>query len=109
MKQLVIPHIRKLKKTGLDAEQMGYIGIIESSLKEITSPFSHKVSSNFLSLTAKEIQVANLVRVGKTTKEIAELLNVSPHAIVFHRYNIRKKLGLGNKKTNLASYLASLL
>ena len=109
LKQLVVPHIGQLKKTGLDTEQMRLLSIIESNLKEITSSFSHKLSSKCLDLTARENQVANLVRVGKTTKQIAELLNVSTNAIVFHRYNIRKKLGLGKQKINLGSYLASMV
>ena len=54
-----------------------------------------------------EIQVAALIKEGKTTKDIANMLNKSPHAINFHRNNIRKKIGLQNKKTNLRSYLLS--
>lgn len=54
--------------------------------------------------------MANLIRDGKSTKEIAELLRVSLQAIVFHRQNIRQKLGLKNKKSkNLRSTLLSLV
>jgi PAS domain S-box-containing protein len=109
LRQMVIPHIEKLKKSGLDAAQIGYVNILQSSLNDIVSPFSHKLSSKYLSLSPREIQVANLVREGKTTKAIADLLNVSPNAVVYHRYHIRKKLGLRGKKINLAAYLSSLL
>jgi len=109
LKQMVIPHIEKLKKSGLDAEQNAYISILQSSLNDIISPFSHKLSSKYLTLSPREIQVANLVREGKTTKAIADLLNVSPNAIVYHRYHIREKLGLRGKKINLAAHLSSLL
>jgi DNA-binding CsgD family transcriptional regulator len=108
LKELVLPFMKKLKESGLDAKQMGYVNILESNLKDLISPFSQKLSSQYLNLTPSEIQVANLVREGKTTKEIAELLNVSDNAIVFHRYHIRKKLGLKNQKINLRSYLSSL-
>jgi len=108
LRKLVIPHIETLKASDLDAKQMGCVNMLESNLKDLISPFSQKLSSEYLGLTPKEIQVANLVREGKTTKEIAELLNVSTNAIVFHRYHIRKKLGLKNQKINLRSYLSSL-
>ena len=108
LKELVLPFMKKLKESGLDAKQMGYVNILESNLKDLISPFSQKLSSQYLNLTPSEIQVANLVREGKTTKEIAELLNVSDNAIVFHRYHIRKKLGLKNQRINLRSYLSSL-
>ena len=40
--------------------------------------------------------------------EIAEMLHLSHHTILFHRANLRKKLGLRNKKVNLKAYLLSL-
>jgi DNA-binding NarL/FixJ family response regulator len=108
LKELVMPSIETLKATGLNESQMNNVKVLESNLKDLISPFSHKLSSEYLSLTPKEIQVANLVREGKTTREIAQMLNVSPNAIVFHRYNIRKKLALKNSRVNLRSYLSSL-
>ena len=108
LKQMVVPHVKKLKRSGLDAEQMGYAQAIETSLKDIISPFSHKLLSKYLDFTPREIQVANLLRKGKTTKAIAQLLNVSQNAVVFHRYRLREKLGLKNKRINLGAYLSSL-
>jgi DNA-binding CsgD family transcriptional regulator len=58
--------------------------------------------------TPREIDVAALVREGKTSKEIADLLNVSVSAVDFHRKKIRKKLGLKNDKSNLRSHLLTL-
>jgi DNA-binding CsgD family transcriptional regulator len=67
----------------------------------------YNLRSKYLNLTSREIQIANLIREGKSTKEIAKLLNASSDAIDFHRNNIRNKLGLKNKKTNLRAYLLS--
>jgi DNA-binding CsgD family transcriptional regulator len=58
-------------------------------------------------LTITENQVADLIKHGKTSKEIATMLNVSTAAVSFHRNNIRKKLGLSNKKIRLAAHLIS--
>ena len=82
--------------------------IVESSLNEIVSPFLHKLSSKYLGLTPREIQVAGLVKEGKTTKEIAEFLNISTNAVDFHRKRVRDKLGLRNRKANLRTHLLSL-
>ncbi|MBP6939886.1 MAG: helix-turn-helix transcriptional regulator, partial [Deltaproteobacteria bacterium] len=82
--------------------------ILESNLNDIVSPFLKKLSSQYLNLTPTEIQVANLIREGKSTKEIAEVLTISERAIEFHRNNIRDKLGLKKSKTNLRSYLMTL-
>jgi DNA-binding CsgD family transcriptional regulator len=76
-------------------------------LDNIISPFISKLSSKFFNFTPMEIRVANLVKDGRTNKEIAELLCLSKNTILFHRYNIRRKLGLKHKKINMRSHLLS--
>jgi DNA-binding CsgD family transcriptional regulator len=72
------------------------------------SPFARSLSSKFLRLSPAELEVSSLVRQGKNTKEIAEIMNLAESTIDFHRDNIRKKLGIKNKKINLKTYLGSL-
>ena len=108
IKQLVLPCIEKMRMSRLEEKDMSYVAILESNLKDIVSPFSQRLSSKYLNLTPKEIQVANLIRDGRTTKEIAELLNASPGTIDFHRNNIRHKLDMKNKKANLRTYLLTV-
>ena len=108
LKKLVMPYIERLKNGRLEGNDLVSLNVIESNLKDIASPFVSKLSSEYLSLTPRELQVANLVREGRTTKEIAELMGVSPATIEIHRYHIREKLGLSRKKTNLRTYLSSL-
>jgi len=108
IKQLALPYIERLKKSRLKDKEADYVSILESNLKNIISPFTSKLSSQYLNLTPREIQTANLIKEGKTTKEIAELLNVSPGTVEFHRENIRIKLDLKNKKSNLRTYLMKL-
>lgn len=81
---------------------------MESNLNNIISPFTHQLSSKFIGLTHKEIQIANMIREGKGTKEVAEIMSVSLSAIKLHRYHIRNKLSLVDQKVNLRSYLSSL-
>jgi len=107
IKELVSPYLEKMKKSRLDDRQRTYVDIIESNLDNIISPFIRGLSTRYLKITPTEIQVANLIRQGKTSKEIAEILNMSTRTIDTHRYNIRKKIGLKNKKANLTTYLLS--
>lgn len=108
VKQLVLPYLEKLKSTQLEPYQVTLVSTLESHLTEIVSPFVTELSSKFLNLTPTQIQVANLIKDGKTSKEIASLLNLSENTILSYRYRIRSKLGLKNTKTNLRSYLLSL-
>ena len=107
-KNLILPYLEKLRNSGLNESQRTYLDIIDSNIDELISPFSKRLSSKYLDLTPSEIQVANLVKEGKSTKQIAELLNTSIKTAEFHRDNVRKKLGVKNKKVNLRSYLLSL-
>jgi PAS domain S-box-containing protein len=108
VKELVLPYVEKLKRSRLHSDQMTLVDILESNMKEIVSPLVTKLSSRFLSLTPTEIQVASLIKDGKTSKEIATLLNASENTVRTHRFHIRSKLGIKNKKVNFRSYLQSL-
>ena len=108
VKELVLPYLEKLKKTGLNQKQETFAGILESNIDDIISPFLRRMSSKYLGLTPAQIQVANLVRQGKRTKDIAKLLDLSPKTVEDHRKNVRKKLGLKNKKANLRTHLLSI-
>jgi DNA-binding CsgD family transcriptional regulator len=108
VKELVVPYVERLKSGALDAKQTAYVSILESNLHNIVSAFAHKMSSKYLGLTPTEIQIANLVKQGRTTKEIAEILNSSDRTVEFHRKNIRKKIGIVNRKVNLRSHLLSM-
>jgi len=106
VKELLIPHINKLKRGPLNESQGSYIELLESGLQDIISPFAQKITSRYMHITPSEMKVANLVKEGRTSKEIAEMLNSTERAVVAHRTNLRKKLGL-KKKYNLRTYLIS--
>jgi len=108
VRELVFPYLAKLNKGKLQDKEKAFANIIESNLKDIISPFARSLTGKFLGLTPSEIQVANLIKQGKTTKDIAELSHLSPRTIEFHRDNIRTKLGIKNKKINLRTHLLSL-
>lgn len=108
VRKLVLPYIENLKRLKLNESQMSQVRTIETNLQEIVSPFLRNLTSTYLDLTPREIQVANLVKEGRTTKEMTDILNISATAIDFHRKNLRSKLGIKNKRNNLRSYISSL-
>ena len=108
VEKLILPYLEKLKARSTQFAENAFVEIVESNLKEIISPFSHSLSRNLQKLTRAEMQVADLVRQGKTTKEIAELLGLSPATVATHRQKIRKKLALTNKKINLQANLQQI-
>lgn len=107
VKHLVLPYVEKLKRGISDPIQRMNIGFIESNLNEIISPFLKSIQS--FNLTPRQVQIVSLIREGKTTKDIALLLAMNTQAVDIQRFLIRKKLGLNKSKTNLQTYLKSLI
>ena len=106
--QLVEPYLKDLKHTGLSHRQANLLEIVETNLSEILSPFVQHFSALKYKLTPKEIQIANLIKQGKTNKEIAEIISLSVRTIEFHRSRIRSKFGLKSGKDNLQAHLIAL-
>ncbi|MFC1592223.1 PAS domain S-box protein [Thermodesulfobacteriota bacterium] len=108
LNDLVIPYVEKIKSVTHNQKQKSYLDIIENNLKEIINPIMLGHSNIHLMLTPSEIQVANLIKLGNNTLDIAELLNLSEKTVESHRKSIRKKLGIKDRKVNLRTYLLSL-
>jgi PAS domain S-box-containing protein len=106
MKELVFPYLERLKARP-DKDRV-IVEIVEANINDIFSPFVKNMAVKYASLTPKEIQVADLMKKGKTTKKISQILNLSTRTIDIHRYNIRRKLQINKKRVNLQSYLMTL-
>jgi len=89
----------------LSERQKGHLNKLEENLDEIMSPFTQKLLTKHPRLTHTELQVANLIRQGRSSKEIADDLGLSSRTVETHRRNMRTKLAIKDKKTNLRSYL----
>lgn len=105
VRQLAEPYLEKLKNSSMDQEQKELLEVLTASLGEIISPLSRQFVATELNLTPSEARIANLIKFGKTSKEIAEILSLSIRTIETHRRKIRTKLGLKENKINLQSYL----
>jgi len=108
IRELVLPYVDNLRHAKLSTHQAAIMDVIEANLKEISSTFLQHLKLNYYDLTPREIEVANLVREGRSIKEIAALLRVTIRTVESHRKSLREKMGLKNRKTNLRTHLLSL-
>jgi DNA-binding CsgD family transcriptional regulator len=103
----IIPYLDKIRKTELQKTQIDYVDTLESNLRNIVTPYNHRMSAKLMRLSPTETRVADLVIKGYRIKEMAGMMNVSARTIEFHRDNIRAKLGIKGKKINLRTYLTN--
>ena len=108
VKTSIFPYLEKVKEGPLTHHQRACLEILEAQTKKIISPFLHRISQACFDLTPQEIRVADFVKNGNSTKEIADILGISIKTVDYHRDNIRQKLGLKNRHANLRSFLLKL-
>ncbi len=105
--RVVGPVLARLESTA-DNAQANQLTIIRSALDDLTSPFINRLEQGRGSLTAREVEICNLIKSGCSTKEVASTLHTSEATVKTQRKIIRRKLGLVKGKDNLASYLQHL-
>ena len=70
---------------------------VQQQLVNTHKDFFHKLLQDYPKLTKTELKILAYLRVGLTTKEIAEVQYVSVDAIRKSRYRIRKKMSLSSE------------
>ena len=106
--KIIMPLINVLGQ-GLPSEQQRYMALLKQSLEEIASPFVSRLSSRLARLTPAEIRVCIYIRRGMSNKEIAQIKHIAAATVNKHRAHIRQKLGIANKKVNLAAHLETFM
>ncbi|MHC4717062.1 MAG: helix-turn-helix transcriptional regulator [Planctomycetota bacterium] len=104
IQKIIMPILFELELQ-VTGRQRSYVTLLRQSLQEIASPFLTQISRNHMVLTPSEIAICTMIRNGLSTKEIAQLRCISLATVRRHRENVRRKLGLRNRKVNLATYL----
>ena len=108
VRRMVVPLLERLGRLTLPPRAKTMLASLERRLEELTQPFLRRLSAAESVLTPQEIEVAALIREGRSSKEVAALMNLSLTTINFHRRNLRRKLNLRNSRINLRTYLVSL-
>jgi DNA-binding CsgD family transcriptional regulator len=102
-----LPALAQLRNSNNDPIIDMCIEIIQNNLREVIAP-SGNISTLYKILTPSEIKVAEFIRMGKSSQDIAEALDIARKTVENHRNSLRDKLGLRNKSVNLRSYLLNL-
>ena len=75
--EIAVPYIDKLESTGLNDDQKGYLAILKKNLHELTSPGMRNLAEGPVSFSSSEVKIINLIKHGKSSKEIALLFDLS--------------------------------
>lgn len=106
IEQALIPFVEKLHKNDGKLSSKD-IEFLEDAIKTIAGHEIEDFNANYTKLTAREMDICELIKEGKSSQEIADTLNLSVQTIQKHRNSIRDKLQLKNKDINLPAYLRS--
>lgn len=105
VKKQMLPALERITTSDAPEVREGYKNVIEDQLVDLANDSSGGFDSDLLRLSPREMEVCQLIQLGRSGKEIAILLNMSFETVQTHRKNIRKKLGLRGRKASLFTYL----
>ncbi len=80
---------------------------LEKHIKNVHYDFLKRLKELCPNISPRELDLSTYLLMNMSTKEIAEIMNISSGGVELARYRLRKKLGLNNKE-NLTSYLISI-
>ena len=106
--KMIRPYLQKALRGKVDPATASSLEMAAANLDAMLRGTAAPFFNSYLALSPTEIQVAELVRQGLQTKQIAANMNLAPSSVASCRKSIRRKLGLANTKVNLRAYLASV-
>src|SRR5690606_12477332 len=74
----------------------------------VNSDFFNKLKDKFPDLTPNELKLCALIKMNLSSKEIAQLMNITIKAVEVGRYRLRKKLHISSE-TNLYDFLIQVV
>ncbi|UIP28831.1 MULTISPECIES: response regulator transcription factor [Photobacterium] len=108
VREIHLPEVEARLKQVQDPGLKMCLEIVKSNMENLLSDVPGMNSRLLEVLTPSELQVAEFIRGGMSSKEIASTLNVARKTVENHRNSLRNKLGITNRGVNLRNYLLSL-
>jgi DNA-binding CsgD family transcriptional regulator len=78
----------------------------EAELAATGEPARRRDAGTLDELTPQELQIAHLLAAGKTTREAAAAVFLSPKTIEYHLRNVYRKLGINSREELAATFQA---
>ncbi|MCY1633751.1 helix-turn-helix and ligand-binding sensor domain-containing protein [Marinifilum sp. D737] len=97
--------INKLIQRGISSEDEWKV--FNENFDKANEIFLQSLKADFPELTPNDLRFCALLRMNMTSKEIANLLNLSPRSVEVKRYRLRKKLNLEHEE-NLVEFLMGM-
>ncbi|PKQ62514.1 hypothetical protein BZG02_12380 [Labilibaculum filiforme] len=79
----------------------------EIHFTSVNSQFFKLLRENFSKLTATDLKFCAFIKLGFSSKDMSELMGISPDSVNTSRSRIRKKMGL-DRQTNIVEFLQKL-
>ena len=101
-----VKYIREMERIidhGLDSQTEEWQNVMKN-LKLSQEGFFRKLKEKYPSLTPNDLRLCSYLRMNFSTKEIANLINISSRAVEIGRYRLRRKMNLGHD-VNLNEFL----
>ncbi len=103
---LITPLLVRLKERVKNDAAEAELCQLEKHLNELTEPFLNSLPLERLQLSKREMQLAEYIREGYTSKEMSSMLCISKKTVDFHRSNLRKKLKIRDGESLQAHLLS---
>ncbi len=90
--QAALDEIRQIIKNNLNTEKTWDDFVLH--FEKVHPSFFNRIKSVCNDLSVSDLRLCAYFRIGMSSKQIAQMLNIAPESIKTHRYRIKKKLGL---------------
>jgi DNA-binding NarL/FixJ family response regulator len=104
----ILPNLEKMAREESPEVRESFREVIEEQLLALVKGADTGIDDQVMLLTATELAVAQYIKAGRTTAQIADLMHSSLETIQTHRKNLRKKFDLVGKNIDLQVYLRTV-
>lgn len=81
--------------------------VFETNFNQVHESFLKKLTNQYPDLSHGDLKLAAYLRMNLSTKEIAQLLNITIRSVELKRYRLRKKLGIETEE-NLSDFMMKM-